>query len=365
MARILVVDDEPLNRELIEAYLEGSGHAVLQAHTGEQALEQAAKATPDLVLLDVMLPGIDGYETTRRLRAVPGNLHVPIILLTSLSDRSSKLQGLQSGANEFLTKPVDREELLIRAGHLLALRAKDVALLEKNVALAEADRFRTEMTGLLVHDLKNPLAVIMANLSYIADALSKAEPSYREALSDTQMATARMNRLITELHELASLEENRLRLRRAPADLGKLITEVAAPRRQLANAKQIKIEVEASVAPPLSLDADLFLRVLENIADNSLRYTPPGGRLRLEAREAAGGAELRVANTGTPIPPELRTVIFEKFGQATPGATRTNLGLGLYFCRLAVEAHGGKIWVEEAPPFATSFVIRLPRQPTA
>ena len=214
MARILVVDDQPINRELIHAYLEDSGHVLVDAESGEQAFARAEQQPPDLVLLDVMMPGLNGYETTRRLKDQSGEKFLPIILLTSLNDLSSRLIGFQMGADEFLTKPVDRQELIMRVGNLLALRAKDIALMEKNVALAEVDRFKDEMSALLIHDLKNPLCVMLANYSYVAEGLRGLDPSYLEALADSEAAGQRIIRLLANLYDLATLEANRLSLRR-------------------------------------------------------------------------------------------------------------------------------------------------------
>ncbi len=360
MARILVVDDQPINRELIHAYLEDSGHVLVDAESGEQAFARAEQQPPDLVLLDVMMPGLNGYETTRRLKDQSGEKFLPIILLTSLNDLSSRLIGFQMGADEFLTKPVDRQELIMRVGNLLALRAKDIALMEKNVALAEVDRFKDEMSALLIHDLKNPLCVMLANYSYVAEGLRGLDPSYLEALADSEAAGQRIIRLLANLYDLATLEANRLSLRRKSTNLATLLNEIATQRRLLARSRKITLEVIANSELSLSIDADLLTRVVENIVDNSLRYTPADGRVQLEASVQSSRAEIRIGNTGVPIPVEARTLIFEKFAQATPGTGRMNLGLGLYFCRLAVEAHGGNIWVEETATLPTVFVMHLP-----
>src|SRR5215813_9967528 len=144
MARILIVDDSAVNRELLHAYLEGSGHELVDAATGEEALEIAERTTCDLVLLDVMMPGIDGFETARRLKQLHVTDFLPVILVTSLADQASRVLGLEAGADEFLSKPVDAQELHVRIRSLLALRAKDIALSAQNLALTELDRFKTE-----------------------------------------------------------------------------------------------------------------------------------------------------------------------------------------------------------------------------
>src|SRR4051812_17327067 len=162
MARILVVDDEPLNRHLLRACFRESGHEIVEARDGHEALIAAEDATPDLVLLDVMMPGMDGYDCVRQMRALFAGELVPIVLVTALHDREARMTGLAAGADEFLTKPIDRQELLVRSGNLLALRAREISLQQRNVELAELQRFQDETMAMLVHDLKSPLAVIQS-----------------------------------------------------------------------------------------------------------------------------------------------------------------------------------------------------------
>jgi two-component system, sensor histidine kinase and response regulator len=360
VARILVVDDVAMNRELIHAYLDATGHELVDAESGEHALAVAERSPPDLVLLDVMMPGMNGFETTQRLKAGSGDLFLPIILLTSLSDSASRLLGLQMGADEFLTKPVDRQELSVRVRNLLALRAKDTALRERNVALAELNRFKDEMSALIIHDLKNPLSVIQSNLDYVLEQLHDIDSECMEALVDSRMAGRRLIRLLSNLYDLAQLEGSRLELRRSPTNVVQLLHDITQQRRVLAQSRHITLEVADAPAPKLQADGDLLARAVENIIDNSLRHTPREGRIELSVKDAGSDVQIRIGNTGPAVPAEVRGVIFEKFGQVLPGIGRMNLGLGLYFCRLAMEAHGGRIWVEETAALPTMFVMQLP-----
>ncbi|MDB4969035.1 MAG: hypothetical protein JWN44_4724 [Myxococcales bacterium] len=361
MARILVVDDQALNRELIRAFLDGSDHELVDAGSGEEALAAAERQPPDLVLLDVMMPGIDGYETTQRLKEQAGDKFLPVILLTSLADSTAKVTGLLMGADEFLTKPIDRRELTARIRNLLALRAKDIALRDKVVALAELNRFKDEMAGLLIHDLKNPLSVILANCEYLSDGLRGMDGCYVEALEDSKAASRRMLRLLANLYDVGCLEGSRMDVRRTAANLIALLTDIAKQRKVLAASRMLTIDVAGNPDVTVSIDVDLITRTIENILDNSMRHTPPGGRVELSASLIGDHPQIRIGNTGVAIPVEARSVIFEKFGQAVASAGRMNLGLGLYFCRLAVEAHGGRIWVEETQSLPTVFAMQFPR----
>jgi two-component system, sensor histidine kinase and response regulator len=363
MARILVVDDSAVNRKLLAACLAETGHELIEAESGERALELAHAQHPDLVLLDVMMPGIDGFETTRRLKAAAGDGFLPIVLITALNDHASRLTGIATGADDFLTKPFDRQELLARVKNLLALRAKDLALVERSLALVELNRFKDEMSALIVHDLKNPMAVILSTCDFLSRELGPgaADAIHREALEDARTAGRRVMRLLANLLDVSRIEASHLDLRRAPTDVGALLDDIAHQRRLLAQAKRIGLDVAAHGLVNVDADGDLLSRAVENMVDNSLRHTPRDGRVELAAEGSHELVRISVANTGKPIPVEARSLIFEKFGQASPLVGRTNLGMGLYFCRLATELHGGRIWVEETPAFATVFVMELPR----
>lgn len=366
MARLLIVDDEPVNRELLFAYLEGLGHELVEAGTADEALARARERTPDLVLLDVMLPGMNGFEATPRLKAIAGSQFLPVVLLTALSDQASRTLGLQAGADEFLTKPVDRQELLVRINNLLALRAKEQALLQRNTELVELRRWTDEMTGLIVHDLKNPMSAILANYQFLTEELRSAaavDASIREAIEDSNTAAKRMMRLIANLLDLSRLEAQRLELRRAPTRPAELLTGVVSQRRLTTRSRKITLETELDADIEVKADPDLVTRVMENIFDNALRHTPNGGQIVVRCGGRPDGAHIEIGNSGPRVPDEARTRIFEKYGQSSASHGRMNLGLGLYFCRLAVESHGGRIWVDETPTFPTVFAVDLPAEP--
>lgn len=361
MAKILVVDDDAFSRELIATLLGPEGHEVVEASSGEEALT-IAQATPlDLVLLDVILPGIHGFDIALQLKAyVPGEF-LPVVILTSLTDNTSRLLGLKKGADDFLTKPVNAIELLIRVKHLLELRDQGRNLRRNNIELLEAGRFREEMVNLIVHDLKNPLSVVLGNLEYLAESPQPLEASYAEALKDSQTAAHRVLRLLTNMLDLARMEVQRLELRRAETDLTTMIDQLLQQRSRQAQARGFTIHGEVAAGLVVAIDADLMTRVIENLLDNAARYTPRDGRIHVGVTVHDDRVKIAIGNSGRAVPAEARAVIFEKYGQSASGSHgRMNLGLGLYFCRLAIEAHVGKIWVEETEPLPTVFVIDLP-----
>jgi signal transduction histidine kinase len=360
VARLLVVDDNAATRELMRAYLSSEGHEIVEASSGEEALALAAVATarPDLVLLDIMMPGLNGFETAVRLKRDAGELFLPILLVSSLSDPSSRVLGLKVGADDFLTKPIDRSELRARVNNLLALRNKGRELATRNRELMELERFRDEMSALLVHDLKNPISIVLANLEWVLES-PRLSDEEREALADARLAGDRTLRLVANLLDVARSNAGRLELKRAQQQLHALVAPVAERYRRVAEPRGIHIEVAVSAELEAPIDAELVTRVVENIFDNSLRYTPAGGRVRVDAERRGAQVQLRIGNSGAPIPVEARERIFDKFAQADWRLRRSNMGLGLYFCRLVAEAHGGAIHVEQQADLPTVFVIDL------
>jgi two-component system, sensor histidine kinase and response regulator len=357
MARVLVADDVAANRELLRAYLEPEGHEVIDADSGTRALELARTTSPDLVLLDVMMPGSNGFEVGAELkRLTRADDFLPIVLVTALRDPSSRDLGLKVAADEYLTKPVERGELLARVRNLLALRARTRELAERNRELMSLQKFQAEMAALLVHDLKNPMAVIMSNLEYVLD--NELPEDQVEALEDARRGGQRVLRLLTNLLDLTRLESSRMPLTRAAITIEALIEPLLRAREQHFARRGVVIE-KTNVNVEVVVDADLITRVAENILDNAARYVPEGGRIAIFTRLGSAGVDFCIGNSGDPIAADKRAGVFEKYGQGD-GALRGNLGLGLYFCRLALEAHGGRIAVEEHEGLPTVFVMRLP-----
>jgi signal transduction histidine kinase len=363
LPKLLVVDDDERNRALLRACLQHPSVSILEADSGEAALELFGREGADLVLLDVMMPGIDGYETTRRIKQAAGDSFLPVILITALTDQESLLRGLHSGADEFLTKPINTQELSIRVRNLLALRVKEQTLRGRNLSMLELMRFRDEMSALLVHDLKGPTAVVQMCLELLGREL-KGDPNTSETLSDALSATQRITRIVSNMLDLVRLESERLVLQTQATRPGALLSSVAEMRAPLTRKRTVKVDLEVDDKLVVEADVDLLTRVIENIFDNSLRHVPQGGHILLGTRAREDSAILLIGNDGPPVQPEMRQAIFEKWNQGADPASRPNLGLGLYFCRLAMEAHGGRIWVVDQPLPAV-FGLEIPyKRPT-
>jgi len=364
--RVLVVDDVDQNRSLAHAILTPAGCEVVPAESGEAALESFALVGADLVLLDVMMPGMDGFETCRRLRALPGGPDTPIVFLTALDDLASHAKAIESGADDFLLKPIKRIELIIRTRSLLRLK-KLTRELEKAYELTQAQRDelltlqrqKEELTALLVHDLKNPLAVVMMETQLALD-WTRPGDRVRESLENAEDATRRTLRMVMNLLDISRAEDGALALHREPIDAAELVSELGRSLGRLVAEKSQRLRVAAAPAT-VSADRELLRRVLENLVDNACRFTPSNGEILLEsAKTVHGEVELCVSDEGPGIPADQRDRVFDKYAQLDGPRDARNRGLGLRFCKLAIEAHGGYIAVEENTPRGSRFSIRLP-----
>jgi len=243
--------------------------------------------------------------------------------------------------------------------------ARVQALRTEKTRLEELLRLREELADTIVHDLRNPLGVISAGLALLKRSLSgRAEPEYIAAVTDMMERSARrMQRLVETLLDIARLDEEEMALRPMPLDLGDLVREVITEEQPLAQEADLALENRLPAdLPPVLADRDVLQRVLVNLLDNALKFTPGGGRVWVGAQAGEGVVRVEVVDTGPGIPPQERERVFEKFTQVKGrrGARRGS-GLGLAFCRMAVEAHGGRIWVEDGPGGAGSrFVFTLP-----
>jgi signal transduction histidine kinase len=374
-ATILVVDDNLQNREVAEGHLVGAGYRVIQAEGGAEALSFLAVSRPDLVLLDVLMPGMDGYETCRRIRGLPQGNDVPVLFLTALGDLETHRAAMESGADDFLTKPLNRTELLIRVRSLLRIkqlsdelrRNYDVIRTQRDALLA-AQRQKDELTALIIHDLKNPLSSILSNTQFVLGG-GVSEPETRESLEDVVRASQSMVRLVMNLLDIGRSEDGALVPHVSEFELTELMAEVCSEMDRRIQDKQQHLSLAMSPGvTTMRGDRDLLRRTLENLIDNAYKYGPRRATIWLEVTPATmddgaeSAVEIRVRDEGEGIPEGYRQIVFEKYGRAATGVreARSSHGLGLVFCRRAVNVHGGAIWIEGEQGRGACFCVRLP-----
>jgi signal transduction histidine kinase len=365
--KILVVDDNAENRALAQATLEDEGYVVLLASSGEAGIAMFEAESPDCVLLDVRMPGMDGFAVCSRIRALPGGADTPIVFVTALRDVDTFDQALRAGGDDFLTKPVRPTELVVRVQAALKIRRMSAELREhyELVRQQRDDLMRLQLqkerlTAFVVHDLKNPVNSMDLHAQLLLrnkELGSRARDSVQRIRDEARS----LLRLVLNLLDISKSEEGQLVPRRDEVDLEALFAELFDANTVKAQAAGVVLKRVVEVRT-IAADIDLLRRVSENLLDNALRHAPEQSEVVLTVEQREGAIEIRVADAGVGIPLELREQIFERFAQVENSerlVTRTGRGLGLTFCKLAIEAHGGSIWVEEANPGAV-FCVRLP-----
>ena len=364
---ILVVDDNAENRALARATLEDEGYRVRLAQTGEEALQLFQESPPDCVLLDIRMPGMDGFAVCARIRSLPHGQQTPIVFLTALRDVDVFDRALRAGADDFLTKPIRPTELTVRVQTALKLGRMNAELREtyelvrkQRDDLMRLQLQKDQLSAFIVHDLKNPAGAMDLHAQLILRE-PQLSPRGRDSALRIRDEVRHLVRLIMNLLDVSKSEQGQLVPQLTRVDLDTLALEIATALDVKARSANVKLVCEIQERY-VQADEDLLRRVLENLVDNALRHAPAGSSVTLSSLAAESGVELRVRDAGPGIPEGLRGKVFEPFLQlehADRESTRGGRGLGLAFCRVTIEAHGGSIWIEDGQPGAV-FCFRLP-----
>lgn len=373
---ILVADDVPANVELLSDQLTALGYRVAGAVDGPTALAACFDQHPDLCILDVSMPagalGCDdraaGFEVCRRIKRDPRTTRIPVIFVTALNDSTDRVKAIEAGGDDFLTKPHNRQVLGARVRSLLRLKFATDALEQSYRRLRELQKMRDDLMKMIVHDLKTPLTSVLASLEMALDGdFGIPSDDMRRALGDAEGKAEDLLALIEDLLEVAHIEEASLTLELQPiaprAMFVTLANEWAMRLRQ--EGARMTIDVSDD-APVINGDAGLLRRVFGNLIQNALTHSGHGVAIGLTARrDASGGVLCTVADDGPGIPPEYHELIFHKFERLKhPETPRVrSSGLGLTFCKMAVEAHGGRIWVQSSEGHGSQFHLMLPCNP--
>jgi two-component system, sensor histidine kinase and response regulator len=374
-ALVLVADDVEANIELLRDQLSSLGCRVIQATDGPSTLVRCTEDHPDLCILDVSMPpgdlGVEaretGFEVCRRLKRDPRTARIPVIFVSALNDASDRLKAIEAGGDDFLLKPHNRHVLGARVRSLLKLKGATDALEESLKRLRELQKARDDLMRMIVHDLKTPLTSMLATLEMLRDGdFGPVDERPARALSDVEGKAEDLLGLIQDLLDVTKVEEQSLPLAPEPIAPAALLAEVLFDWELRFRQEQTTARTEVSDdAPVFHADKTLVKRVLANLVQNSITHSPVPVTVTLAARRDPAGIVLTVTDDGPGIPEEYQGLVFQKFEQVrTPNAPRVrSSGLGLAFCRIAVEAHGGRIWVRSSEGQGSAFHILLPLQP--
>lgn len=358
---VLVVDDEAKNRTLLADFLQVQGYRVSTAENGEVALDKAAREFPDVILLDVMMPGLDGFAVCRRLKADQATAPIPVLIVTVLQDREDRLTGIEAGATDFLSKPLDFQETLLRVKNAVATKRLYDQVLSSYVRLVNLESLRDNLTHMIVHDMRSPLSGILGNLQLLQMRLKdKLNEKERRWLDNTFIQSSALMHMINSVLDVSKLENSKMTIHPSECTLEALAREAVVSLGPVAT----RYHMEVTGAATVYCDAGLIGRVLANLIGNAVKYSPEGSEVKVVLEERDGHCKVMVVDHGHGIPPEYREKIFEKFGQVE-GRQRAqySTGLGLTFCKLAVELHGGTIGVESEAGKGSTFWFVLPLKP--
>ncbi|CAN5358587.1 hybrid sensor histidine kinase/response regulator [soil metagenome] len=368
---VLVVDDNADNRDVLARRLSKRGYEVDTAPGGDVALTLLSQKDYDVVLLDVMMPGIDGVEVLRRVKADESLRAIPVIMISALDEIDAVVRCIEIGAADYLSKPFDSTLLYARVGACLKdKRAHDreVALrqqIESNYErLQELEKMRDDLTAMIVHDLRTPLTSILSGLQ-TAQMAGEMEEFQAEMVGIAVEGSETLLGMINDMLDVSKLEDGSMAL-----DLTDLQTDAIAAQALkqvggLAKTKEIRL-VNSVPVPGTTFrgDEEKLRRTLVNLLGNALKFTPSEGTVELMATITDEEVRFAVRDTGEGIPEDAFGRIFEKFGQveSRKAGRKMSTGLGLTFCKMVVEAHGGRIWVESKLGEGSTFHVSVPRR---
>jgi two-component system, sensor histidine kinase and response regulator len=381
---ILLVDDNEANRELLCRRLAQQGHKITLACNGQEALDLLRDHDFDVLLLDIIMPVLNGYETLRHIKVDERLRHLPVIMISALDDLASVIRCIKMGADDYLSKPFDPVLLQARIGACLEkkyLRDREMELflqLQSNYQqLKELETLRDDLTHMIVHDLRTPLTSLLTGLRTL-EYSEHLDGDEQELLGISLSGGGTLLDMINDLLDVGKMEDGSLPLDKQPLQATDLIMHALHLIASLAKDKRLTLEHNiATDLPAFAGDQEKLTRTLVNLLGNAIKFTPPGGTITVSVHtsvHAEGGSKERhsspcspslvfaVHDTGEGIPPDAFERIFEKFGQVESrmAGRKMSTGLGLTFCKLVIEAHEGRLWVESELGQGSTFLFTLP-----
>ncbi|MBQ9357439.1 MAG: hybrid sensor histidine kinase/response regulator [Prevotella sp.] len=361
--KVLIVDDVVSNVLLLKILLSNEKFQVCTANCGEMCIEQAKAEHPDLILLDVMMPGIDGFETAKILKMAPETKNIPIIFLTALNNPSDLVHGFQVGASDFLTKPFNKEELIVRVMHQVELVAAKRLIEKQNAELRATISNRDKMYSVIAHDLRSPMASIRMVLNLVVSAVPKEMVGEElfSLLDKANKESEEVHDLLDNLLKWTKSQTGRLNVVTQDLDLNDIIPGVVDIFEMIAMTKQIKLQYEGVGSLVVRADNDMLKTVVRNFMSNAIKFSPEGSSIEIVvSRHNDEFAKISVHDHGVGIAPERLEGIFHK-GDTTYGTGgEEGSGLGLQLCADFARKNGGDVMVESVLGEGSTFSVFVP-----
>ncbi len=362
---ILVIDDSALERKLITKVLERNGLIVHQAVSGEDSLDVIKTLKPDLILLDILMPGMDGMETCEELKKHPNCKDVAIIFMTGLTDSEDILKAFSTGASDYITKPYRMKEAMARIETHLKVRT----LLDQHKqfinALKRANKEKSKFLGVASHDLKNPLISINGLSSFLKSGKFGAMSSTQaEMVASIFEASEAMLALVNDLFDVALIETGQMNFEMADVDIGNVVSTSVNLYRVTAEKKSINIDFVRKTFPDtVYSDKRQIRRVVDNLMSNAIKFSPSDTVITVTLESDDDWAVISVADQGPGIPEEERGKLFKSFSKTSvqPTGGESSTGLGLNICKKILKGHRGKVKVVNLPEGGAKFSVKLQR----
>lgn len=352
---ILIVDDEPMNQDILGCLFEDDC-VVLAAKNGEQALERArGQNRPDVILLDVIMPGMDGYEVCRRLKADQRTKDIPVVFVTAMSEVGDETRGLELGAVDYIAKPISPP----------IVKARVHGLVTREHLRKRLEELQREYTAMIVHDVRSPLSIVYGFAELVLNnPLVRGSEQLQKDVERILENAERASRLVCQMLDLSQLQAGKVRLAKTSTNLTAGLADIAVEHRLLAHGKGVDLVQDLQPGLEAQVDSAKLREVIANLLGNALKFTPQGGRITLRAANGEDGhLRVSVSDTGPGIPAEQARALFAPWSQADEGTKQVvrGYGLGLAICKMIVEAHGGSIWVESEAGRGSTFAFWIPR----
>lgn len=362
--KILIVDDVMSNVLLLKVFLTNEKFAIATASNGRQALEQVEKENPDLVLLDVMMPDMSGFEVAQHLKSNPNTADIPIIFLTALNSTADIVKGFQVGANDFISKPFNKEELIIRVTHQISLVAAKRLILSKTEELQRTIAGRDKLYSVIAHDLRSPMGSIKMVLNMLILNLpsEKIGAEMYELLTMANQTTEDVFSLLDNLLKWTKSQIGKLNVVYQDVDLVEVTDGVIEIFSMVASLKKIRIREMKPEKMMVNADIDMLKTVVRNLLSNAIKFSKENSEVLVKMEEVDGMAVVSVQDYGCGISEEGQKKLlhtdthFSTFGTNNEEGS----GLGLLLCKDFVVKNGGKLWFTSKEGEGSIFSFSIP-----
>lgn len=368
---IFIVDDNPNNLNLLAGILRDHGYGVRMANSGRRAVSTVRSHPPELVMLDIRMPEMDGYEVCEALKADPATSSIPIVFISALDDPFDKVRAFKSGGCDYVTKPFQEQEVVARVENQLRisrlqreLERRNAELARKNQELLELNEEKNRFVGMAAHDLRHPITVTKAYLGlFVGGILGEVPENQLQIMKTMDGACESMLALIDDLLDVSAIEAGHLDLHTVDVDIVRFLEECLADGLLVAKAKSIEMRLDVPPAMPMvRMDPKRIRQVVNNLVSNAVKFSHSGTSVCLGARPDGGDIHMFVRDQGQGIPEGELQKVFAEFVRLSvkPTGGERSTGLGLAIVKRIVEAHGGRIWVDSEANKGSTFTFALP-----